>query len=215
MITADANFVLLLRSATREAHQHVLTIWGYSVIDQVAETVFPKSGVPTTTMSTLHASNILIVGGTSGIGFAIAKQLLDHHVETLIVASSTKAKVDDAVSKLTSIVSSKDGSGVKIVGEVVDAGNSQSVRDLLARIGEIDHLVWTAGDKSLPRDFRSTNVDNAKSWHLFLRNVLLILTRLLPSTDVFDVRFWGVVVAAQEAKFKAGGSLILTTGGLI
>ena len=34
-------------------------------------------------------------------------------------------------------------------------------------------------------------------------------------SDVFDIRFWGAITAAQAAKIRPGGSIILTIGSVV
>lgn len=107
-------------------------------------------------MSELQGKKVLIVGGTSGLGFAVAKALLSHSLESIIVASSTQAKVDSAIQRLKQI--SPDA---KVTGETVDARDSKSVHKLLETVGEIDHLVWTSGDK-FPVTYPDLDIDTAK-----------------------------------------------------
>jgi NAD(P)-dependent dehydrogenase (short-subunit alcohol dehydrogenase family) len=94
-------------------------------------------------MTTLTGQTVLVIGGSSGIGYAVAKLSLLSDASRVIIASSSKAKVDDALSRLA-----KDGgpgAGKRIVGETVDSTVSKEVRALLERVGEIDHLVYTSG----------------------------------------------------------------------
>lgn len=93
--------------------------------------------------SSLHRKKILVVGGTSGIGFAVAKfSLLDHAAE-VVVASSTKEKVDNAVSRLEVLVVKHEVEG-KVKGFVVDGTKSENLKQLMASVGELDHLVLTS-----------------------------------------------------------------------
>ncbi len=77
------------------------------------------------------------------MGFSAAKfSLLDHAAE-VIVASSKKEKVDAAVAKLDALISEKKLVG-KVGGIVVDASKADAVKEMMAKVGELDHLVWTA-----------------------------------------------------------------------
>lgn len=140
--------------------------------------------------SDLNGQIVLIVGGSSGIGFGIAKELLlSHSLNTIVIASSKQLKVDAAVERLSSL----GRSSTKVVGDVVDAYEPKTIRDLMARVGEVDHIVWTSGGP-LRLDFATQDLDSEKVRH------------------AFDCHFWGPVIAAQAAKFKEGGSITLTTG---
>ena len=98
--------------------------------------------------TTLEGQTILIVGGSSGIGFGVAKLALLFKASTVIIASSNRSRVDDAVARLIS-ETEKDVPDVKgrIKGDVVDAKDAKEIQGLLQRVGEVDHVIWTAGDK--------------------------------------------------------------------
>jgi len=141
-------------------------------------------------MATLEGKTILIVGGSSGIGFGVAKVSLIALASHVIIASSSKTKVDDALQRLQSFFANKQIPG-KFTGEVVDGKDSDSVKQLMARVGEIDHLVWTSGDAL---------------------NIGTVTPDFATGKDSFDVRFWAPSVAAQAAKIRPGGSITFTSG---
>ncbi|TDL21410.1 short-chain dehydrogenase/reductase SDR [Rickenella mellea] len=144
-------------------------------------------------MNTLEGKVVLIVGGSSGIGFAVAKYAILSLASRVIIASSTSERVTAAVQELTAITMGKNLPG-KIIGEAVNAKESASVKGLVNRIGEIDHLVWTSGE-SLKTGFKDVDLDGCR--------------------DLFDIRFWGAMIAVQNAKFRHGGSVVLTTGSTV
>ena len=51
-------------------------------------------------MASLEGQTILIVGGSSGIGYGVAKLSLLSKASTVIIASSNKSRVDNALSRL-------------------------------------------------------------------------------------------------------------------
>jgi NAD(P)-dependent dehydrogenase (short-subunit alcohol dehydrogenase family) len=61
-------------------------------------------------------------------------------------------------------------------------------------VGEIDHLVYTAGDPFMLGELGQTSIAEARR--------------------AFDVRFWGALAAAKYGAphIRPGGSIILTTG---
>jgi len=146
-------------------------------------------------MATLEGKTILIVGGSSGIGFGVAKVSLIALASHVIIASSSKAKLDNALQRLQTFFSDKKIPG-KFSAEIVDGKDSDSVKQLLARVGEIDHLIWTSGD---PLKFGMTGSS----------------PDFASVKDGFDVRFWGPAIAAQAAKIRPGGSITFTTGTVI
>ncbi|MEV4759664.1 SDR family oxidoreductase [Micromonospora sp. NPDC049559] len=84
---------------------------------------------------TLQDARVLIVGGTSGLGLAVA-QAVAARGATPIVASRSNTSVDRALDSLPNVAE----------GTTVDLGNPESVERLVAQAGPIDHLVYTAGE---------------------------------------------------------------------
>ncbi len=114
--------------------------------------------------NTLEGKKTVIIGGTSGIGFAVAKAALLDRAAEVVVVSSQKSNVDGAVQRLQKVVGETAGVNGVVKGEVVDASNSEEVRALFSRVGEIDHLVWTSGgDISSSRTaFKDTDLDKKR-----------------------------------------------------
>lgn len=98
-------------------------------------------------MTTLEGQTVLIVGGSAGIGYGVAKLTLLSKAARVIIASSNKDRVDNAIAQLLAELK-KDIPDVKskVSGDVVNAKVISEVRALVERVGEIDHLVWTSGD---------------------------------------------------------------------
>jgi NAD(P)-dependent dehydrogenase (short-subunit alcohol dehydrogenase family) len=79
-------------------------------------------------------------------------------------------------------------------GAVVNTRDEADVAALFARVGELDHVVYTAGDTVRPQPLADLPLDAA--WELF------------------EVRFWGAVAAVKHAapRVRPGGSIVLTSG---
>ncbi|KAL5489714.1 hypothetical protein ACEPAI_4546 [Sanghuangporus weigelae] len=146
-------------------------------------------------MASLSGKTVLVVGGSSGIGYGVAKASLLSRAAKVIIASSSQAKIESALGRIKNDIAAS-GQSVEgnVSGEVVDARDSVSVKALLERVGEVDHLVWTSGD-ALRLSFPNIDLDANK--------------------DFFDVRFWGAFTAAQVAKIRPGGSITLTVGSVV
>jgi NAD(P)-dependent dehydrogenase (short-subunit alcohol dehydrogenase family) len=86
-------------------------------------------------MAPLNGKTVLVVGGSSGIGFGIAKVALGEGA-TVTIASSLSTKVQAAVERL-------GGAGERIRGEVINVTDEKAVAALLERVGKVDHLVFT------------------------------------------------------------------------
>lgn len=111
-------------------------------------------------MATLEGKRIVVIGGSSGIGFCVARASLLNSAEHVYIASSTKAKVDGAVARLLAD-SSLQAQG-RVSGDVVDLGNTAVVAEFFEKIGEIDHLVITSGTIRGTIDFRTEDLSKHK-----------------------------------------------------
>lgn len=160
-------------------------------------------------MATLEGKKIVIIGGSSGIGYSTAKASLLNFAGHVLVASSSKAKVDAAVARLLADPAFQlQSSQGRVSGDVIDLKDTQDVAAFFERVGEIDHLIITSGSIARTIDFRTE--DLSKHRGVFCPYVLE--TGLTTLVDAFDVRFWGAAVAAQKAKIRAGGSITFTIG---
>jgi NAD(P)-dependent dehydrogenase (short-subunit alcohol dehydrogenase family) len=81
-----------------------------------------------------NQQKIAIVGGTAGIGLALARLAGDAGVKVYLGGSS-QSKLDQALRQL-------DG---KAKGELVDARDEDSIRRFFLKVGELDHVVSTIG----------------------------------------------------------------------
>jgi NAD(P)-dependent dehydrogenase (short-subunit alcohol dehydrogenase family) len=134
---------------------------------------------------TLSGRRAVIVGGTSGIGFAVAQaaQARGAHV---VVASSQAGNVETAVQRL----------GEGATGFTIDVTDEADVEAAFSNLGAFDHLVFTAGDWGGAR--RGTFAQ----------------TDFTAAQGIFGVRFWGALRVVKHAlKWLANdGSITLTNG---
>ncbi|KAK6355899.1 hypothetical protein TWF718_000278 [Orbilia javanica] len=99
----------------------------------------------------LHSKNILIVGGTSGIGFAVAEASLEHGANVTI-ASSSPSKLQSSLSRLRS--SYPDLPENSIRGTTLNLSAPDVEDQIIAAYefatengkNKLDHVVNTAGD---------------------------------------------------------------------
>lgn len=99
-------------------------------------------------MSTQH---IVIVGGSSGMGLASAKRLLDggHQVT---ITGRRPAKLDQASQTLNG----------KAATAVMDAADLQSIQSAFAQIGAFDHLVLALGSSKGVGPFASVSMEEVR-----------------------------------------------------
>jgi NAD(P)-dependent dehydrogenase (short-subunit alcohol dehydrogenase family) len=131
----------------------------------------------------LNGKRIVVLGGSSGIGLATA-QAAARQGAAVVIASSRQSRVDEALAALPA--------GAE--GHALDLTDADAVQALFARIGTLDHLVFTAGES--------------------LQLGPLAETDLAAAQRFFQLRYWGAVTAAKAAggRIQAGGSITFTSG---
>jgi NAD(P)-dependent dehydrogenase (short-subunit alcohol dehydrogenase family) len=136
----------------------------------------------------LKGQRIAIIGGSSGIGYAVAQCALAEGAQ-VVVASSNAANVETAVARL--------GQGAS--GVVVNVGDETSVAAFFEKIGAFNHLVFTAGD-----------------WGPHLFSGPIAQMNFSSAADALKVRFWGALMAIKHAqgRISPNGSITLTDGML-
>lgn len=133
---------------------------------------------------TLSDSRILVVGGGSGIGFAVAKSAREEGARVTI-ASTDADKLNAAAARL---------GGADIAA--LDITDEAAVASFFAGSGKFDHIVSTAGDwgKARRGPLAEIDIEDARA--------------------LFGVRFWGALILAKHgaASLLPGGTLTLTSG---
>lgn len=100
----------------------------------------------------LNGKRIVILGGTAGIGLAVAERAAGEGGRVIIV-SSREARVTSAVAKVPNAE-----------GRAVDLRSEPRVRELFASLGAIDHLVYTAGEELLLAPLRDLDLGVARGF---------------------------------------------------
>jgi NAD(P)-dependent dehydrogenase (short-subunit alcohol dehydrogenase family) len=130
----------------------------------------------------LTGKRVLVLGGTSGIGLAVAEAATIEGSEVVVV-SSRQSRVDAALTLL----------GNSSRGCVADLSDERSVTELFSQVGPFDHLVFTAGDSVWQRSIEGTELEDAKSFFA------------LRFWGVF------AVVKHGSKLIRPGGSIVLTS----
>jgi len=134
---------------------------------------------------TLEGKRVLVVGGGSGIGFAVAEGA-QREGASVVVASSNPERVAAAAQRLGNTAS----------GERMDVTDEANVAAFFAAQGSFDHIAYTAGDWGGMRRGGLADIDLSRA------------------TEVFRVRFLGALAVAKHGatKLPPDGSLTLTDG---
>ncbi|MDX7951316.1 SDR family oxidoreductase [Lichenihabitans sp. Uapishka_5] len=93
----------------------------------------------------------MVLGGSSGIGLAVAQAAAEKGA-SLVVASSNRNKVDEALATLPT--------GAE--GHALDLTQAEAVEALFKDLGPFDHLVFTAGETLELGSLASTDLETAK-----------------------------------------------------
>lgn len=99
----------------------------------------------------LEQQRVIVMGGTSGIGLAVAEQAASQGAKVVIVSSRAE-RVQKAVERI----------GGEAQGQAVDVSDEGAVATLFANLGAFDHLVFTAGDSLHLHDLASTDLQQAR-----------------------------------------------------
>ncbi|NPT43923.1 SDR family oxidoreductase [Paraburkholderia sp. 1N] len=133
--------------------------------------------------SDLQDKKVVVLGGTSGIGFATARAALAQGAK-VVVSSSREEKVAAAVTAL----------GPDADGQVADLNDAGSVRRLFAGIGSFDHLVYTAGESLQLGELANTDMNVVrKAFDLRMFGAIAAVKTAAPN-------------------IRRGGSIVLTSG---
>jgi NAD(P)-dependent dehydrogenase (short-subunit alcohol dehydrogenase family) len=133
---------------------------------------------------TLSGKRILIVGGGSGIGKAVARAAIGEGADVSI-ASTGVARLEAAAKELGDVATA-----------ALDITDEAAVAEFFGCSAPFDHIVSTAGDwgKARRGPFTEMNLDDAAA--------------------LFGVRFWGNAKLAKHGAgaLNDGGSITLTSG---
>ncbi|MGA9510596.1 MAG: SDR family NAD(P)-dependent oxidoreductase [Candidatus Sulfotelmatobacter sp.] len=77
---------------------------------------------------------VVIIGGSSGIGLAVAGEAASQGAEVVIISSNAE-RVQEAIQSI----------GGKARGQAVDVSDEKAVESFFTNLGAFDHLVFTAG----------------------------------------------------------------------
>jgi NAD(P)-dependent dehydrogenase (short-subunit alcohol dehydrogenase family) len=133
----------------------------------------------------LRQKRVVVIGGTSGIGLAVAHAAMADGASVVVGSSSS--------DKLAAVAARLPGAHA----HPIDVKDEASIATFFDRVGAFDHLAFTAGD-----------------WGQFFGGGSIEDLDLARARDLFTVRFWGAIAAVKHGRkhIRAGGSIVLTNG---
>jgi NAD(P)-dependent dehydrogenase (short-subunit alcohol dehydrogenase family) len=131
----------------------------------------------------LETRRVVIVGGSSGIGLAVAKEAASQGAEVVIVSSKAE-RVQEAIRSI----------GRDARGQAVDVSDLKAVESFFTNLGAFDHLVFTAGDSLQLHALADTDLKQARrAFELRYWSAL-------------------ATVKYGSPQIRKGGSIVLTAG---
>src|ERR1700723_2856718 len=126
---------------------------------------------------------VVIVGGSSGIGLAVAEEAASQRAEAVIVSRKAE-RVQEAIKSI----------GEKARGRAVYGSDERALESFFTNLGGFDHLVFTAGDTLQLNELARTDLKQAR--HAFELRYWSALA----------------AVKYGSPQIRKGGSIVLTTG---
>lgn len=131
----------------------------------------------------MRNKRIVVLGGTSGIGWEVAKQAAAQGAEAVIVSSNVE-RVKQAVADI----------GGNAQGHAVDLTSEPAIQAFFQTAGAFDHLVFTAGDSLRLSELASADLQAARrAFEVRYWGALAAVKYATPY-------------------LRSGGSVVLTTG---
>lgn len=151
----------------------------------------------------LQNSRILIIGGSSGLGYAVAEATLEHGA-LVAISSSNESRIQTAIDQLKDAYPSFASN---IHGLQTDLSNDATLEKELDSIlkratetlgGKLDHVVFTAADSLAPMKLTDMTVEKIRKAGTIRWLAPLLLAKYLPT----------YITASHRSSYT------ITTGGI-
>ena len=126
---------------------------------------------------------VVILGGSSGIGLAVAQEAASQGAN-VVIGSSNAERIEKAMGSIAG----------EVEGQAVDVSDERGVESFFGKVGSFDHLIYTAGDSLHLQDLASTDLSQARrAFELRYWSAV-------------------AVAKYGSPHIRKGGSIVLTTG---
>ena len=139
--------------------------------------------------SSLKGKTVVVIGGSSGIGAAVARQAAARGAQVVLAGRRLASAVDNGVRS-----------------EPVDVTDSSSLQRLFESVGRVDHLVFTAGPSVQAKPLQDSDLQLAQdNFNVKLWGALRAIQQALP---FLDERASIVLTSGQLGRKLAPGQFI-------
>ncbi|PWY98512.1 NAD(P)-binding protein [Testicularia cyperi] len=149
----------------------------------------------------LKDKKVVVLGGSSGLGFGAASGIIEEG-GSVVIASSSEERVSKAVERLSDPAQQYNADKSRISGHVLNLKGSDvesRLKDFFSQVGQFDHLIYTSGDSLAVKGLEEHTYESIVE----AANVRLISALL------------AVKVAVYGGYLREGGSIVLTTGSVV
>jgi NAD(P)-dependent dehydrogenase (short-subunit alcohol dehydrogenase family) len=134
--------------------------------------------------SKLAGKRVLVIGGTSGIGFAVAEASVEFGAN-VIVSGSNPERLQRTIERLQNAYPAAAGQITGFTCNLADADNLEANLDTLLKNassgGKIDHIAFTAGDAIVSPPLKDMDVKAMWNGGIVRCVGVLILAKLIPT----------------------------------
>lgn len=146
-------------------------------------------------MSLVSSSRVVVLGGTSGLGLAVARAAAEAGAD-VVIGSRSASSVNRALAQLPD----------KVAGLPVDVTSADALAGFFAEVGEFDHLVYTAGDELVRLPIADyTPEQGQRFFEIRLFRALDAVRLALPTVS----RSGSITLTSGSAAYRGGAGLVL------
>ncbi|KEY73181.1 hypothetical protein S7711_04147 [Stachybotrys chartarum IBT 7711] len=168
-------------------------------------------------LNKLENHSVLVLGGSSGIGFAVAEAALEHGAR-VVISSSNQAKVDSAVLQLQDHAKAINRSPSAVTGLVCDLANGTTVEDNIVKLLEfatkvdkLDHVAYTAGNVIGLPSLDRTTLQEIHGASMVRQYAPILLAKQLPKYMKVSARGSFTITGSTNAWRPGPGWSVITS----
>ena len=127
--------------------------------------------------SKLSGKRILVIGGSSGIGYCVAEASLESGA-SVIVSSSNEERIKSSIDKLLKSYPSAEGRVSGYPCDLTSPSLDSNIEHLLSQCGDkLDHIVFTAGGRLAIQKLEDATLEGIQKAGMIRFNAPLLLAK--------------------------------------